>query len=125
MDEITTLLRQTNPEDTDSMAQYESPNGDVVCASYVDRTVSDQIGEYAELTVSEEGDNATGHLSNETKNYAVFETPGGAITGLYVALSEFDGEVPTSVDLSLASADEEAWEEEAGVDEEEADALLA
>jgi hypothetical protein len=122
-------LRQENPEETEKMAQFESPDGDAICASYIDRSVADQLGEYAEVTVSDEADvNAT--LSKTTANYGVYETPGGAVTGLYISrdtLAEIagDDEVPENIGLSFAPSSEDEFEEADAVDEDEIDGLLA
>jgi len=121
-------LRQQNLEATEKMAQFESPDGDAICASYVDRSVADQLGEFAEVTVSEEAD-VNANLSKTTANYAVYETPSGAVTGLYIShdtLEEMgEEEAPESVGLAFAPSTEEEWEEAEEVDEDEVDGLLA
>ena len=122
-------VRQQNLDETDSMAQFESPNSDDVCASYLSRNVADQIGEYATLTISEDAE-VTAERQKETSNYAVYETAGGHVTGLYLSRDLFDGdESPESIGLTFFESDQESFEyaqaernEEA---EEEAEGLLA
>jgi hypothetical protein len=125
----TIQLRQQNLDATEKMAQFESPDGDAICASYIDRSVADQLGEFAEVTISEDAD-VMAELDNETTNYAVYETPGGAVTGLYISrdtLAEMaeDGDVPESIGLSFAPSSEDEWEEAEEVDEDEVSGLLA
>lgn len=135
----TIQLHQTNLEATDSMAQFESPDGDAICASYVSRQVADELGEYAEVTVSDEADvtaELDGVSGSGTGNYAIYETAGGAVTGLYVSHealeSLHDGEptpenAPDSIGLVFAASDEESWEaanEDDEASEEEIEGLL-
>lgn len=122
-------VRQQNPEQTENMAQYESPNEEAICASYVSRAVADQLGEFAALTITDEAD-VTAALSKTTANYAVYETAGGSVTGLYVNRDQFDGEEPPEeIGLEFDQSTEEAFEDarEAIEDEaeEEAEGLLA
>lgn len=126
-------LRQQNPEEEDKMAQFESPDGDAICASYVARSVAEQLGEYAQVTVSDDAE-VTASLNKTTTNYGVYETPGGAVTGLYVshdALTSIHGgesdaeNAPESIGLSFAPSSEDEWEEADTVDEDEVDGLLA
>jgi hypothetical protein len=143
MSQTTIQLRQTNPDETENKAQYESPNGDAVCASYVARAVAEKLGEYAALTISEDAEvqaERTGISGSGSGNYAIFETPGDAVTGLYVshdAWSEVTGEdvetdeegnvtnAPESLGLSFEPSSEDQFEESESVDEEEAEALVA
>jgi hypothetical protein len=139
----TVELRQTNTEDTDSMAQFESPEGDAICASYIDRQVADQLGEYASLTISDEAEVAA-NLSNisgsGSGNYAVFETPGGAVTGLYISHDTWadalgteverddDDNVvnaPESLGLEFSPSDEDSFEAATSAPDEEVEGLLA
>ena len=52
----TIQLRQKNPEETEKMAQFESPDGDDVCASYISRKIAEAVGEYAAVTISGDDD---------------------------------------------------------------------
>jgi hypothetical protein len=135
MSQNTIQLRQQNPEQTEKMAQFESPDGDDVCASYVDRALAGKLGEYAELTISE-GDSASldGVSGSGSGNYAIYETPGGAVTGLYIshdALAEVTGDeaipenAPEAIGMSFAPSSEDEWEEAESVDEDEVDDLLS
>lgn len=124
-------VRQENPDETENMAQFESPDSEDVCASYISRNVADELGEYATLTISSNAD-VTATRQKTTTNYAVYETPGGAVTGLYVSrevLTEDDDDAPESIGIEFSESDEESFEEaieeiqeEA---EEEAEGLLA
>lgn len=129
MEDNTIQLRQSNPEQTDKMAQFESPDGDAICASYVSREVAGELGEFAELTVSDEAavtaDRTGFSGSDDNGNYATYETPSGAVTGLYIARDEFPEEAPESIGLSFAPSSEDDFEESAGVDEDEVEGLLA
>jgi hypothetical protein len=129
MSETTIQLRQTNLEETDNMAQFESPDGDAICASYVSRKVADQLGEYAQVTISDDAavmaDRTGFSGADDDGNYATFETPSGAVTGLYVARDEFDDEAPESIGLQFEQSNEDEFDEAAGVDEDEVEGLLA
>lgn len=143
MSETTIQLREQNTEETEKMAQYKSPDGDDVCVSYIDRdAVADSIGEFAEVRISDgESNIRLGAVSDSgTGNFAVFETPGGAVTGFYLAhnvwadvigeeVERDDDDVvtnaPESLRFEFAPSTEEAWEETQAVPEEEADSLLA
>lgn len=137
----TTQIRQENPDETDSMASIEHPDNDVY--GYLSREVADQLGEYMELTLSEEAeveaslDTVTGKGSG---NYARYETPGGAVVGFGISLDVleevFDIEVerdengvvqnaPESVGMVFAPSTEDDYEEAQATDEEEAEALVA
>ncbi len=114
-------VRQQNLDATDSMAQFESPDSEDVCASYLSRNVADELGEFANLTISDEAE-VTAERQKETANYAVYETAGGAVTGLYISHDVFDGdESPESIGLEFAESDEEAFEEAQAEREEEAE----
>jgi len=124
-------VRQQNLDATDSMAQFESPDSEDVCASYLSRNVADSLGEFASLTITDDAE-VTAERQKETANYAVYETAGGAVTGLYIArelLADDEGETPESIGLEFADSDEETFEEaQAERDEEaadEAEGLLA
>lgn len=128
MSETTIQLREQNPEETDKMAQYESPNEEAVCASYIARAVADRLGEFAALTIDDDAE-VEAELQKTTQRYAVYETPGGGVTGLYVNLDNFEDEAPETAGLQFSPSDEDSWEdamedveEEA---EEEAEALVA
>lgn len=138
----TIQLRQDG-EPSENTTQYESPDvqpRQAVCAMYLANQIADQFDEFVEMEVSDDADveatltKITG--SDDDGNYAVYETAGGSITGLYLshdALSGVhDGEAspenaPDSVGLTLRQSDSDAFEdaEDNGVDEEEADALVA
>lgn len=129
MSETTIELRQENPDETDNMAQFESPESERVCASYVGRSVADNLGEFATLSIRDDA-NVQAALDKTTANYAVYETPNGVVTGLYVSRDEFDGEEPPeSIGLALSESDESAFEEAeesaSEAEENEAEALLA
>lgn len=124
-------VRQQNLDATDSMAQFESPDSEDVCASYLSRNVADSLGEFATLTISDEAQ-VTAERQKETANYAVYETAGGAVTGLYIArelLVNDEDETPESIGLEFDESDEETFEEAQAEREEEAadeaNALLA
>ena len=132
MVENTTIeVRQQNLDATDSMAQYESPNSDDVCASYISRKVASDLGEFASLNISDDA-SVEADLQKETTNYAVYETPNGLVTGLYISREVFGEDSPDSIGLTLSESSEEAFEEaqaerneeEEEAAEEEADALL-
>ena len=115
-------VRQQNLDATDSMAQFESPDSEDVCASYLSRNVADSLGEFATLTITDEAE-VTAERQKETANYAVYETAGGAVTGLYIArelLADDEGETPESIGLEFAESDEETFEEAQAEREEEA-----
>lgn len=121
-------LREQNPDETDKMAQFESPDGDAICASYIDRDVADQLGEYAEVTVAEAGEEeVSANLSKTTTNYGVYETPGGHVTGLYVTRDVLDDmagdeeEAPESISLVFSPSDEDAFESAREAIQEEAE----
>jgi len=116
-------VRQQNLDATDSMAQFESPDSEDVCASYLSRNVADSLGEFATLTISDEAQ-VTAERQKETANYAVYETAGGAVTGLYIArelLVNDEDETPESIGLEFAESDEESFEEAQAEREEEAE----
>lgn len=124
-------LRQDNPEDTSSKAQYVSPNEDVVCASYIVRAIAEQLGMYASLEVEDSGGNA--RLSRVTSGYAVYDTPDDSVTGLYISHDfvsdvtdgEYDDEnPPESLDLTFAPSSEGEFEQ-AEEEEDLTDSLLA
>ena len=126
-------LRQQNLDETEKMAQFESPDGDAICASYIDRSVADQLGEFAQVTISDEA-NVNAELSKTTTNYGVYETGGGAVTGLYVShdtLAEVHGgeanaeNAPESIGLAFSPSTEDEWDEAEEVDEDEVEGLLA
>lgn len=134
-------VRQENPEEEEKMAKLQHPDTDVY--GYVSREVADQLGEYMELTISEdEGQMAEldGVTGSGSGNYATFDTPGGAIVGLGIHndvwSDVFDREVerdednnvtnaPESVGLQFAPSTEEDYESAEEVDEEEIEALVA
>jgi len=120
----TIQLRQQNLDATEKMAQFESPDGDDICASYVDRSVADQLGEFAEVTITDDAE-VSADLTNTTANYAVYETPSGAVTGLYISKDVFDADAPESIGLSFAPSTEEEWGEAEEVDENEVEGLLS
>lgn len=129
MSQTTIEVRQQNLDATDSMAQFESPDSEDVCASYLSRNVADSLGEFATLIITDDAE-AKAELQKETANYAVYETAGGAVTGLYISRDLFDGdESPESIGLEFDESDEEAFEEAQAEREEEAadeaNALLA
>lgn len=141
MTETTTQLRQTNPEENDSMAKLEEPDGDVY--GYLSREVADQLGEFMELTISEEAEvmaQLDGVTGSGSGNFGRFETPGGAVVGFGVAndlWSEVIGEeverdddgnvtnAPSAIGLTFSSSDEESYEDAESADEEEVEALIA
>lgn len=137
----TIQLRQENPEESENMAKLEEPDNEVY--GYLSRNAADQLGEHMELEISEEAeveaqfDGVTG--SGGTGNYARFETPGGAVTGLgihndlwsdvlgtEVERDEDDAvtNAPESIGLSFAPSTEEDYEEAEAADEEEVAALV-
>jgi hypothetical protein len=129
MVENTTIeVRQQNLDATDSMAQYESPDSEDVCASYVSRDISEQLGEFATLSIRDDA-SVEAHLQKETTNYAVYETAGGHVTGLYISRDLFGDESPESIGLSFAPSDEESFneaqEEREEESEEEIEGLLS
>lgn len=137
----TIQLRQKNPDESDKMAKLDTPDGDLY--GYLSREVADQLGEFMELTISEdEGQMAEldGVTGSGTGNYATFDTPGGAIVGLGIHndlwSDVFDTEIerdeddnvtnaPESVGLLFASSTEDDYEAAEEVDEEEIEALVA
>lgn len=127
MSEIEVELRQQNPEETDNMAQYESPDSEDVCASYISRNVSEQLGEYATLRIADDAKVSVDRTS-DTKNYGVYDSPAEVLTGMYISHDLFDDEAPESINIALSPSDEEAFED-AGDDSEaraqEAEALVS
>lgn len=136
----TIQIRQKNPEESDNMAKLTDADGDVY--GYLSRQVSDELGEYMSMTVSEEADvtaSLDGVTGNGSGNFATFETPGGAVVGLGISLDVLEGvlgftverdgddvvqNAPESVGLSFASSTEEDFEESEQADEEEVAALV-
>lgn len=136
----TIQTRQENPEESENMAKLSHPDNDVY--GYLDRAVADQLGEFLTLEVSEEADvmaqldSVTGSGSG---NYATFETPGGAVTGLGIhndvwsdvlgteVERDDDGNVtnaPSAIGLTFTSSSEEEFEDAQSADEEEVEALI-
>lgn len=136
-------IRQKNPDESENMAKLTDADGDVY--GYLSREVADSFGEYLTMTVSETGegdadatlDGVTGKTGDG--NYATFETPGGAVVGLGIALDllesildfeverDEDGVVqnpPAGIGLAFAASDEESFEASDGPDEDEVNALL-
>lgn len=133
-------IRQENPDETDSMASIEHPDNDVY--GYISRQVADQLGEYMELTLSDEAeveaslDAVTGKGSG---NYARFEV-GNAVVGFGISLDlleqvlgfeverDEDGIVqnaPESVGMLFSASTEEEYEESQEPDEEAVSGLIA
>lgn len=141
MSETTIQLRQENPEETDKMAKVEHPDTDVY--GYLSRKVADQLGEYFELTLSDDADvmaELDGVTGSGSGNYATFETPGGAIVGFGIhndLWSEVLGEeverdgddnvtnAPESIGMKFSASSEEAYEDAQEADEEEVAGLIA
>jgi hypothetical protein len=112
------VQRTDNPDD-DGRPAYESA-GDTICASYLTFPSGRTPEDYLAFIIGGENAPVTLELQRVTKNYAVYDSESGAVTGLYVNLEEFDGEPPEETGFALAEADEEDFEQ--AVQEEEADA---
>lgn len=63
--------------------------------------------------------------SDDDGNYAIYESEGGAVTGLYLHRSIFDGEAPDEIGMSLSGSSEEAFNEAENEADDEAADLLA
>lgn len=124
----TLQIRQKNPEESEKMANLEEPDNDVY--GYLSREVADALGEYIELTISEDGA-TTVTPQKSTKNFGVYESSGGAIVGMGISkqiLSDVFGEsddIPQEVGITVAASTQDDYEDAEGVDEDEVDALLA
>lgn len=119
----TIQLRQENPDEEEKMAKLEEPDNRVY--GYLKRSVANQLGNFFEVTISEEAD-VTASEQKTTSNYGVYETPGGAVVGLGVnkdILESFtdEDETPDSIGLTFAASDEESYEEVVTELEEEAE----
>lgn len=141
----TLFLRQSNPEDSEKMANLQHP--DTLAYGYLARSLADELGEFIALTVSAEGGDVTATRTGITQskdgsrdaNYVKFEV-GNALKGLGLRHSvwtealgvevEYDEEgaritnAPISIGLSFASATEEQFEGSQEVDEDLASAIL-
>ena len=119
----TIQLQQENPEETEKMANFDEDD----VYGYLARSVAEQLGEYIEAIISEEAD-VMAELQKTTKNYAVYETPGGAVVSFGISKSVLDDvtgdEAPETIGLSFAPSSEEEYGEAEGVDEDEVDGLL-
>lgn len=122
-------LRQTREATDDQRATYESPDapdGQDVCTMYARSEFVEALGAFGVLTVGGEN-GVTAELTRSTKNYAVYDTENGAVTGLYISRDVLDvGEdedAPESVSVLFQPSDEDAWDEALeAVAEEEAEA---
>jgi hypothetical protein len=137
----TIQLRQKNPEESENMANLESVDNDVY--GYLSRKVAGRLGEYFEVTISdEEGTEvpADGVTGSGSGNYVTFESAGGNIVGFGVSLDVIEDvfgitierdeddnvqNAPESVHMQFAPSSEEDYEAADEADEEEADALVA
>lgn len=121
-------------KETENYAVYESADGSAIVGMYVSEGAAESVGEFGAVTISDESE-VTATLDKTTKNYGVYSTEGGAVSGMYVShdlLAEVGGEsteegfdAPESIGLTIAPSDEGDFEEAQGVDEEEEDALVS
>lgn len=126
-----TTVQAHREKTTENYGVYESADGDTIVGMYVSEGASEQVGEFAEVTVSAEAD-VEATLDKTTQNYGVFSTEGGAVNGMYVShdvLSEltddYDSEEGvSSIGLTISPSDEDSFEQAEGVDEEEEAALV-
>ena len=119
--------------ETENYAVYESADEDTIVGMYVSEGAAEQIGEFGEVTVSTSAEVEAG-LNKTTTNYGVYETAGGAISGMYIShdlleqLTDSDeyeqDDAPESVGLTIAPSTESAFEDAQGVDEDEEEALV-
>jgi hypothetical protein len=117
---------------TENYEVYESADGDTIVGMYVSSGAADSIGEFGEVSVSDSAE-VEATLDKTTTNYGVFSTSGGAISGMYVShellselFDEYDAdESVDSIGLTISPSDEDSFEESAGVDEAEEEALVA
>lgn len=134
-------VRDERTDEADKMAKLDSPDDEVY--GYLSREVADTLGEYMTLTISEEADvmaSLDGVTGSGTGNYARFETPGGAVTGLGISHDVWsdvfgreverddDGNVtnaPESIGLTFAESDADSYDEAEQADEEEVEGLIA
>lgn len=122
----TIQLRQVNPDVTNKMARFDEDD----VYGYLSREVAERLGEFIEVTVSEEAE-VNARQSGTTTNYTVFETPGEAVVGFGVSkeiLSDVAGdETPDSIGLNFSESDEDTYEEATAeeTDEEEIEGLIA
>lgn len=125
-------IQVTETDSTENYRIFESADGDTIVGMYVADEVAEQLGEFAAVTISDEGsEDATAEKKKDTTNYGVYELP-PAITGMYVShdvldseeTEEGDLEAPESVVLQLAPSDEETFENSLPDAEEQADALV-
>ena len=121
-------------KETENYAVFESADGDTIVGMYVSDGAAEALGEFATLTISDEAE-VSATLDKTTTNYGVYSTDGGAVSGMYVGLDlledtfgsdeEEEFEAPESIGLTLSPSDEDSFEDAAGVDEEEEEALVA
>lgn len=120
-------------EDTEGSIQTASDEmGDTDLYGVISRAVAEQLGEYFNVTVSDEAA-VTASRTGETKNFGKFETPNRAAYGIGInrsVLEDVTGEeLPDEVGLTFAPSTQEAYEAELEeLDEsaeEEAEALVA
>lgn len=137
MNDATTITTRHSNTTSAGKHEYESPDNpsaQAICASYLHPAAfGDNPSDYLNVTLYADEPTATLSLDRTTKNYAIYETPNGAVTGMYVSpVSIGDGldstdDAPESIPVRFEPATEDAWEEES-VDEEmldEAGGLLA
>lgn len=132
-----TVVAQRERTTSAGKFQYASPETDpqTICTSYLHVPEGEEPAEYlafefggdSDVTLYRSGFSG----SDDEGNYAIYETEGGMIEGLYVHRDTFEGEAPEEVSFDLIEADESDFEEQAeearGLTEaqqEEAAALL-
>lgn len=131
MNDATTITMRHSNTTSAGKHEYESPDnpsGQAICASYLHPAAfGESPSEFLDVTLFSEKPTATLSLDRTTKNYAIYETPNGAVTGMYVSHDSLSDDAPESIPVRFEPTTEAAWEEES-VDEEmldEADGLLA
>lgn len=120
-------------KDTENYRVFESADGDTIVGMYVSLGAAESLGQFATVEISDSAE-VEATLDKTTKSYGVFSTPGDAVNGMYVShdvlatLSDEEYDPEESVDsigLTLTPSDESSFEESAGPDPEEEDALVA
>jgi hypothetical protein len=134
MEEETIITTQHSGTTDAGKHEYESPDnptGQDICTSYiVDAAFGEQAPAYLDFCLGAQDSTATLNRTRSTKNYGVYDSPNGAITGLYISHAIFDSEdeAPESIGIALRGSTAEAFEEANVTDEdtsEEAGDLLA
>lgn len=127
-----TTIQLTSNDSSENYQIFESADGSTIVGMYVANEVAERLGEFAQVTLSEDGnEDATAEKQKDTSNYGVFELP-PAITGMYVSHGVLDSDetedgpvAPDEVTLQLEPSDEETFENSLPDVEDQADSLVS